>query len=77
MGLIREKDAPLAAPASTGYAEPDSEVPSRAEDAFFADVNAELADKGFLVTASDDLVRWARTGSLMWMTSAWPAARWR
>jgi NADH-quinone oxidoreductase subunit B len=28
----------------------------------------ELADKGFLVTASDDLINWARTGSLMWMT---------
>ena len=31
-------------------------------------INAELADKGFLVTASDDLINWARTGSLMWMT---------
>jgi NADH-quinone oxidoreductase subunit B len=28
----------------------------------------ELADKGFLVTAADDLITWARTGSLMWMT---------
>jgi len=35
---------------------------------FFTNVNAELADKGFLVTASDDLINWARTGSLMWMT---------
>ena len=32
------------------------------------DVNNELADKGFLVTAADELINWARTGSLMWMT---------
>jgi len=28
----------------------------------------ELADKGFITAASDDLITWARTGSLMWMT---------
>ena len=37
------------------------------EDPFFANVNSELADKGFLVAAADDLIAWARTGSLMWM----------
>jgi hypothetical protein len=31
-------------------------------------LNNELADKGFLVTATDELITWARTGSLMWMT---------
>ncbi|NMD06485.1 MAG: NADH-quinone oxidoreductase subunit B, partial [Phyllobacteriaceae bacterium] len=36
--------------------------------AYFTDINNELADKGFLVTTSDDLINWARTGSLMWMT---------
>ena len=35
---------------------------------FFTEINAEIADKGFLVTASDDLINWARTGSLWWMT---------
>ena len=39
-----------------------------ANDPFMADVNNELADKGFLVTTTDDLINWARTGSLMWMT---------
>ena len=34
---------------------------------FFAKVNTELSDKGFLVAAADDLISWARTGSLMWM----------
>ena len=28
----------------------------------------DLADKGFLLTTTDDLINWARTGSLMWMT---------
>jgi NADH-quinone oxidoreductase subunit B len=37
------------------------------EDAFFATVNSELSDKGFLVTKADNLISWARTGSLMWM----------
>lgn len=34
----------------------------------FDALNAELGDKGFLVTNSQALVTWARTGSLMWMT---------
>jgi len=41
---------------------------ARADDPFFSGVSNELADKGFLVTTMDDLVTWARTGSLMWMT---------
>ena len=45
-------------------------------DPYFTQVSNELADKGFLVTTTDDLINWARTGSLMWMTrSASPAAR--
>ncbi|WP_300518188.1 NADH-quinone oxidoreductase subunit B [Aliiroseovarius sp.] len=31
-------------------------------------LNDQLADKGFLLTTSDDLINWARTGSLHWMT---------
>jgi NADH-quinone oxidoreductase subunit B len=31
-------------------------------------LNAELQDKGFLVTSTADMVNWARTGSLHWMT---------
>src|SRR4051812_13726062 len=37
-------------------------------DPFFDGVSDELADKGFFVAAADDLITWARTGSLMWMT---------
>src|SRR6201746_944187 len=36
-------------------------------DPYFKALQAEMADKGFLVTSTDDLVTWARTGSLMWM----------
>ncbi|WP_276572950.1 NuoB/complex I 20 kDa subunit family protein [Rhizobium cauense] len=31
-------------------------------------IDAELADKGFLVASADELITWARTGSLMWLT---------
>ncbi|MBN8910494.1 MAG: NADH-quinone oxidoreductase subunit B, partial [Rhizobiales bacterium] len=37
-------------------------------DPFFTGLSNELGDKGFLVTSTDDLINWARTGSLMWMT---------
>ncbi|MEM6852553.1 MAG: NADH-quinone oxidoreductase subunit B family protein, partial [Pseudomonadota bacterium] len=39
-----------------------------AKDPFYAAVQSELSDKGFLVAAADDVINWARTGSLMWMT---------
>ncbi len=31
-------------------------------------LNRELSDKGFLLTSVDDIINWARTGSLHWMT---------
>jgi NADH-quinone oxidoreductase subunit B len=37
-------------------------------DRGFGELSNKLADKGFLVTTTDDLINWARTGSLMWMT---------
>src|SRR4051794_41463269 len=36
-------------------------------DPVFMQVSEELSDKGFFVVAADDLITWARTGSLMWM----------
>ena len=44
------------------------ETSPAAQDAYLRDMQAELSDKGFLVTKLDDLVTWARTGSLWWMT---------
>ena len=38
------------------------------DSAFFNDLNSEVHDKGFLVTSTEDLFQWARTGSLWWMT---------
>lgn len=37
-------------------------------DPFFDGMKNQLADRGFVTAASDDLITWARTGSLMWMT---------
>ena len=32
------------------------------------ELNDQLQDKGFLVTSTEDIINWARTGSLHWMT---------
>ena len=48
--------------------EAGSTGPNRPDDVFFRDINSELTDKGFLVTSSEALIQWSRTGSLMWMT---------
>ena len=60
--------APVIAPAATGILDPSNGRPVGSNDAFFGEINNELADKGFLVTSTDELITWARTGSLMWMT---------
>src|SRR4026207_876815 len=63
-----DKPMTLVAPAPKGILDPRTGKPVGADDSLFTGMNAELADKGFLVTAADDLITWARTGSLMWMT---------
>ena len=65
MGL--ERTAVIAPPAR-GILDPRTGKPVGADDGFYQGLNAELSDKGFLVAAADDLIIWARTGSLMWMT---------
>src|SRR6266571_2086365 len=60
--------APTVASAATGILDPSTGRPVGAADPYFLEVNHELSDKGFFVTATDDLITWARTGSLMWMT---------
>ena len=42
--------------------------PGGVDMAKFAAMREELDDKGFLVTTTEDLFTWARTGSLWWMT---------
>src|SRR5216684_356460 len=60
--------AAAVAPAATGILDPSTGKPVGANDPYFLEVNHELSDKGFFVTATDDLITWARTGSLMWMS---------
>ena len=42
--------------------------PVAPNDPYFLAMGEELKDKGFLVARADELINWARTGSLMWMT---------
>ena len=37
-------------------------------DVGFEKLSGELSDKGFITAPLDDVITWARTGSLMWMT---------
>ena len=53
---------------SGGRATVEGVGPIRGDDPFFAGLSDELADKGFFTAAADDLITWARTGSMMWMT---------
>ena len=53
---------------SAGIVESGGTRSSRARTRLLREISDELADKGFLVTTTDDLINWARTGSLMWMT---------
>ena len=38
----------------------------------FKDLAKDFADKGFITTSSDNLINWARTGSIAWTTFSWP-----
>src|SRR6202161_2086963 len=59
---------PAVATPNRELVDPRAVKPVGADDPYFAGLNHELADKGFLVAATADLIAWARTGSLMWMT---------
>jgi NADH-quinone oxidoreductase subunit B len=68
MGLIRPDQAPGLVPAPAFEPRREGSAIIKPDDPSFGMINNELADKGFLVTTTDDLINWARTGSLMWMT---------
>ena len=70
MGLSPEmtKTGTLVAPKPKGIIDPSTGKPVGADDPFFGAINEELSDKGFLVTSSEALINWARSGSLMFMT---------
>ena len=68
MGVILPPGATSKVPAlSAGRSTVEGYDP-KAHDPYFDGVSQELADKGFITAAADDLITWARTGSLMWMT---------
>src|ERR1700722_3599403 len=67
MGLTTSRPDSVAL-ASVGAIGPATDRPLRLDDPYFRSINNELADKGFLVTTTGELINWARTGSLMWMT---------
>ncbi len=60
--------APAAPSTSAGALETAAGKSLTPNDAYFGQINDELADKGFVVTSTDELIAWARNGSLMWMT---------
>ena len=45
------------------FANKQKEIPEE-----FKDLAKDFAEKGFITTSSDNLINWARTGSLHWMT---------
>ena len=38
------------------------------QDSSFLELKSELADKGFFVTSTAEMITWARTGSIYWVT---------
>lgn len=60
MGVILDARGQPMQPAPADGTPPDPYI--------FNQIQSEVADKGFLVTTTEDLFQWARTGSLWWMT---------
>ena len=61
MGLT-SSGATLVAPQPKGIVDPATGKPVGANDPFFGEIDNELADKGFLVTSTDELITWAKHG---------------
>jgi len=58
----------LVAPQPRGIIDPATGKRMGADDPFVGQISDELADKGFILTSSEALITWARSGSLMFMT---------
>lgn len=52
----------------TSSNDPSNVMQNPDETVFFEGLNDELNDKGFVLTSVDDIIAWARTGSLWWMS---------
>jgi NADH-quinone oxidoreductase subunit B len=51
-----------------GMPRPGLGKPRNTSDPYFLRVHDGLADKGFFTASANELITWARSGSLMWMT---------
>ena len=67
MGVVVAPSSPLVPAGSAGRSMVEGYDP-KVHDKFFESVNTELGERGFLTASLDDVITWARTGSLMWMT---------
>jgi NADH-quinone oxidoreductase subunit B len=56
--LYKPEDVPL----------PGSGSPANVSDPYFMRIRDDLSDRGFFTTSAEQLITWARSGSLMWMT---------
>jgi NADH-quinone oxidoreductase subunit B len=52
-------------PAGSGARSTVQGYDRKLHDPYFDGLSGQLADKGFVTAAADDLITWARTGSLM------------
>ena len=62
--IVPASAAPAGGAARAGVQGYDPKIHDQGFDA----LQGQLADEGFVTAALDDVITWARTGSLMWMT---------
>ncbi len=68
IGRGNQGASPLASPYGMGARSTVEGYDPKLHDKFFEAVNTEVTEQGFLTASLDDVITWARTGSLMWMT---------
>ena len=68
IGVGNQGASPVLSPYGQGARSTVEGYDPAIHDKFFEAVNAELGEQGFLTASLDDVINWARTGSLMWMT---------
>ena len=67
-GQGQGNQSPRVKSAPSSLASVEAYEPGETREPAMQALNAELQDKGFLVTSTEDIINWARTGSLHWMT---------